>query len=203
MGHFVVGLTGGIGSGKSAVSDQFQSLGITIADADVAARKVVEPGTEALQRIKTHFGADILLADGTLDRAQLRGIVFADAKQRRWLEQVTVPAIMQLLDSTLKNSTSAYSILMLSSGRGQHPLIDRHLVVDVSPEVQLARVMARDQNPLDQVKAIMATQPSRQERLDYADDIIVNEGSLEHLKIAVSELHLKYLALSGEPYEHT
>ncbi len=203
MGHFVVGLTGGIGSGKSAVSDQFQFLGITIADADVAARKVVEPGTEALQRITTHFGADILLADGTLDRAQLRGIVFADAKQRRWLEQVTVPAIMQLLDSTLKNSTSAYSILMLSSGRGQHPLIDRHLVVDVSPEVQLARVMARDQNPLDQVKAIMATQPSRQERLDYADDIIVNEGSLEHLKSAVSELHLKYLALSGEPYEHT
>ena len=203
MGHFVVGLTGGIGSGKSAVSDQFQFLGITIADADVAARKVVEPGTEALQRITTHFGADILLADGTLDRAQLRGIVFADAKQRRWLEQVTVPAIMQLLDSTLKNSTSAYSILMLSSGRGQHPLIDRHLVVDVSPEVQLARVMARDQNPIDQVKAIMATQPSRQERLDYADDIIVNEGSLEHLKSAVSELHLKYLALSGEPYDHT
>jgi dephospho-CoA kinase len=203
MGHFVVGLTGGIGSGKSAVSDQFQFLGITIADADVAARQVVEPGTEALQRITTHFGADILLADGTLDRAQLRGIVFADAKQRRWLEQVTVPAIMQLLDSTLKNSTSAYSILMLSSGRGQHPLIDRHLVVDVSPEVQLARVMARDQNPIDQVKAIMATQPSRQERLDYADDIIVNEGSLEHLKSAVSALHLKYFALSGEPYEHS
>ena len=110
---------------------------------------------------------------------------------------------MQLLDSTLKNSTSAYSILMLSSGRGQHPLIDRHLVVDVSPEVQLARVMARDQNPIDQVKAIMATQPSRQERLDYADDIIVNEGSLEHLKSAVSALHLKYFALSGEPYEHS
>jgi len=200
MGHFVLGLTGGIGSGKTAVSDHFQSLGITIADADIAARQVVEPGTEPLRRIAEHFGSKILLANGSLDRARLRGIIFAEAEQRRWLESVTVPAIMQLLEATLRHSTSPYSILMLSSGRGQHPLIDRHLVVDVTQQTQLARVMARDQNDLAQVQAIMATQPSRETRLDYADDVIKNEGSLADLYDAVAALHIKYLELSGESY---
>ena len=107
---------------------------------------------------------------------------------------------MQLLEATLQNSTSPYSILMLSSGRGQHPLIDRHLVVDVTQQTQLARVMARDQNDLAQVQAIIATQPSRETRLDYADDVITNEGSLADLNNAVTALHIKYLELSGESY---
>jgi len=163
---------------------------------------VVEPGTEPLRRIAEHFGSKILLANGSLDRARLRGIIFAEAEQRRWLESVTVPAIMQLLEATLRHSTSPYSILMLSSGRGQHPLIDRHLVVDVTQQTQLARVMARDQNDLAQVQAIMATQPSRETRLDYADDVIKNEGSLADLYDAVAALHIKYLELSGESYGH-
>jgi dephospho-CoA kinase len=197
MGHFVVGLTGGIGSGKSAVSDRFGSRGIVIADADVAARQVAEPGSPALQKISAHFGEGILLSDGSLDRAQLRGIVFADAVERRWLESVTVPAIMVCLEHILANSTSPYSILMLSSGRGQHPLIDRHLVVDVAETTQLQRVAARDKNSAAQIQAIMATQPSRAERLAYAHDVITNEGDLRTLDDNVAVLHLKYLKLSG------
>lgn len=197
MGHFVVGLTGGIGSGKSAVSNRFGDRGIVIADADVAARQVVEPGTPALAKISAHFGQGILLSDGSLDRPKLRGIIFADQAERRWLESVTVPAIMARLETLLANSTSAYSILMLSSGRGQHPLIDRHLVVDVAETTQLQRVAARDSNSAAQIQAIMATQPTRAERLAYAHDVITNEGDLRTLDDAVANLHLKYLELSG------
>jgi dephospho-CoA kinase len=197
MKRFVVGLTGGIGSGKTAVSDRFNALGITIADADIAARQVVEPGTVALDSIATHFGQNILQADGYLDRARLRAIVFEDPDQRRWLESVTVPAIMTRLKAILEQSRSAYAILMLSSGNGQHPLISRQLVVDVSTETQRRRVMARDKNTPAQVDAIMASQPNRQMRLAYADDIIINEGSIEALDSQVTALHHQYLQLSG------
>ena len=128
---------------------------------------------------------------------------FAEAEQRRWLESVTVPAIMQLLEATLRHSTSPYSILMLSSGRGQHPLIDRHLVVDVTQQTQLARVMARDQNDLAQVQAIMAT-PTPVARRAWIMRMmsLKNEGSLADLYDAVAALHIKYLELSGESYGH-
>lgn len=195
---FVVGLTGGIGSGKTAVSDRFAALGITIADADVSARTVVEPGTPALAAIEAHFGKEVLLADGYLDRAAVRKIVFADPEQRQWLESVTVPAILKDLKHILDTAKSKYAILMLSSGSGQSPWIHRQLVVDVPEEVQIARVTSRDNNDADQVKAIMATQPSREQRLAYADDVIDNTQPLESLDARIQTLHEQYLRLGAE-----
>ena len=191
----VVGLTGGIGSGKTAVSDRFSKLGITIADADVAARIVVEPGTDGLQKIAEHFGKGVLKSDGSLDRAALREIVFSCSDERRFLESITVPAILKHLRHILDNSTSTYAILMLSSGSGQSPWIDRHLVVDVSQEMQISRVMSRDDNERAQVLAIMKTQPTREQRLSYADDIITNNGSISELDAEVTRLHNQYLEL--------
>lgn len=191
-----MGLTGGIGSGKTAVSDRFARLGVAIADADVAARTVVEPGTDAIEQISEHFGPQILNDDGTLNRAALRQIVFKNTAERKWLESVTVPAILTELRGILDSAQSAYAILMLSSGSGQSPWIHRNLVVDVPTEVQLARVTARDNNDEDQVKAIMATQPSREQRLEYADDVIRNDGSLAELDKAVQSLHEHYLSLA-------
>lgn len=195
---YVIGVTGGIGSGKTAVTDQFAALGVVIADADVAARTVVEPGTPALSSIVNHFGPTILDADGRLDRAALREIVFKDAAQRKWLESVTVPAILAELRHILDTATSDYAILMLSSGKGQSPWIHRNLVVDVPQDIQLARVMDRDSNNQKQVQAIIATQPSREDRLAYADDVIVNDGSISELQGAVTTLHQQYLILAGE-----
>lgn len=194
---FVVGVTGGIGSGKTAVTDRFAARGITIADADVASRVVVEPGTAALAQIAEHFGEGVLQADGTLDRAALRKIVFEDAGERAWLESVTVPAIMNELRRILRESTAPYSMLMLSSGNGRSPLIHRSLVVDVPEDVQIARVTARDNNTPEQVQAIMAAQPSREQRLEYADDVIVNDASLDELDERVEELHQQYLELAS------
>jgi dephospho-CoA kinase len=195
---FVVGLTGGIGSGKTAVSDLFTALDITIADADVASRLVVEPGTPALKSITERFGSHLLDSKGRLDRAALRQIVFKDSGERKWLESITVPAILTELRQILDTAPSDYAILMLSSGSGQSPWVHRNLVVDVAQDVQLARVMARDSNEAAQVKAIMATQPSRETRLDYADDVITNGGSLVELKDAVYSLHQQYLSLARE-----
>ena len=191
---FVVGLTGGIGSGKTAVSDRFGALGITVADADVAARLVVEPGTPALAEITEHFGEPIL-SNGKLDRAALRSIVFSNNKERKWLESVTVPAILAHLRQTLDNASSPYAILMLSSGKGQSPWIDRNLVVDVSREIQIERVMNRDSNSREQIESIMKTQPNREERLAYAHDVIANNENVEALDSPIASLHEKYLQL--------
>jgi len=196
---YVIGVTGGIGSGKTAVTDQFSALGVVIADADVAARTVVEPGTPALSSIQNHFGTTILDTEGRLDRAALRQIVFKDVKQRKWLESVTIPAILNELRHILDTASSDYAILMLSSGNGQSPWIHRNLVIDVPQDIQLARVMTRDSNNQEQVRAIIATQPSREDRLAYADDVIKNDGSISELQGAVKKLHQQYLILAGAP----
>ncbi len=198
MSHFVIGITGGIGSGKTAVTDRFQARGITIADADVASREVVQPGMPALEAIAEHFGPEVIQADGTMDRAAIRKIVFAEPDERKWLESVTVPAIMNNLREVLNRSTSPYSLLMLSSGTGQSPLVQRSLVVDAPPELQISRVMARDANDEEQVRAIMAAQPSRETRLEYADDVIINDGSFERLDEVVQGLHEKYLTMAAD-----
>ena len=194
----VIGLTGGIGSGKTAVSNHFSKLGITIADADIASRTVMEPETEAYNKIIDYFGEGIANKDKTLDRARLRELVFSNSQKLRWLESVTVPAIMNQLIMELEQSISPYSILCLSSGSGQHPLIHRNLVVDVMPETQLERAIQRDNNSAEQIKSIMAKQPTRQDRLDYADDVINNDGDISLLAIEVSRLHRLYQALSSE-----
>lgn len=198
----VVGVTGGIGSGKTAVTRRFEALGITVVDADVAARVVVEPGRPALAEIARHFGDGILLADGTLDRAALRRRVFADEGERRWLEQLTHPLIGKEILDQIAASTSPYTILAspLLLDTSQHALADCVVVVDVPEAVQLERTMQRDSNDEDQVRRIMAAQMSRADRLGKADYVIDNSGALEDLDAQVEELHRELLrrASAGE-----
>ena len=160
---YIVGLTGGIGSGKTAVSDRFSELGIKVVDADVCARIVVEPGKPALRSIVEHFGNDVLNPDGSLDRAKLRQIVFADEPARKWLETQLHPLIFDEMWSQLQSAESPYAILVspLLIEAGQTALCQRVLVVDVPEDIQLARATARDANSAEQIKAIMATQASR------------------------------------------
>lgn len=192
----VIGITGGIGSGKSAVTDRFEQHGITVVDADKAARVIVEPGRPALQSIAEHFGDTILLPDGTLDRAALRTKVFADDNERHWLEQLTHPLIGKEILDQLAAATSPYTILSspLLLETSQKSLTDLVVVVDVPEEIQLARTVARDDNVEAQVKRIMAAQMSRSERLDKADIVIDNNRTLNELDEVIAELHGEFLA---------
>lgn len=196
MSSFIVGLRGGIGTGKSAVSALFEGLGITIADADISARNVVEAGRPAYQAIVSHFGDQVLQADGTLDRAQLRKIVFSDVEARKFLESQTHKPIVDDLLATVNSATSPYAIMVLSTGLGKWPMMQRLLVVDAPKTLQLKRVMARDNNSQQQVEAILQAQPSRELRLQDADDVIVNDGDLSVLQLEVDKLHQLYLRLS-------
>ncbi len=144
MTQLVIGLTGGIGTGKTAVSDRFCALGIVVADADLAARAVVAKGTQQLASIREYFGDEILLPTGDLDRAQLRKKIFSDSAARRWLEALTHRPIMARLAEELESAQSPYAILVLSAGTGQSPLIHRSLVVDAPEEAQRKRVQSRD-----------------------------------------------------------
>lgn len=191
----IVGITGGIGSGKSAVTDRFAQLGVTVVDADLAARVIVEPGRPALDAIADHFGDHILLADGTLDRAALRKLVFADDAQRLWLEQLTHPLIGQEILDQVAASTSPYTILSspLLLETSQKDLADLVVVVDVPEEVQLQRTMARDDNDEAQVRRIMAAQMTRDARRALADIVIDNSKPLSALDETVAELHKEFL----------
>jgi dephospho-CoA kinase len=197
---FVVGLTGGIGSGKTAVSERFAGLGIKIVDADVASRVVVEPGKPALEQIAGHFGADLITPEGALDRAALRKKVFADEGERRWLEQLLHPLIDSYISSELQSAQSAYAVLahplLVETGRTR--ICNRVVVVDVPEEVQIERTMARDNNSEQQVRAIMKAQASRADRLAAADDVIKNDQDLAHLEREVDRLHKTYVVLAGE-----
>ena len=192
----IVGITGGIGSGKSAVTSRFAQLGITVVDADLAARVVVNPGRPALQAIAEHFGASILQADGSLDRAALRRIVFAEPAQRQWLEQLTHPLIGEEIRAQLAASRSPYTILsspLLLESSSQRELAELVVVVDVPEDIQLARTMARDGNDEAQVRRIMAAQLPRDERLALADIVVDNSSSLASLDDVVGELHKEFL----------
>lgn len=197
MSGFVVGLRGGIGTGKSTVSDRFASLGITIADADVSARTVVEPGRPAHTAIAERFGPEVLLQDDSIDRARLREIVFANEEDRKFLERQTHGPIVEDLAAIIEKANSPYAILVLSTGIGKTAMMHRLLVVDAPLDVQIERVMARDQNSREQVEAIIAAQASRKERLLGADDIIVNDGGLAQLEVEVEKLHDMYLKLAA------
>jgi len=191
----VVGVTGGIGSGKSAVTERFEKLGITVVDADLAARIIVEPGKPALNSIADHFGEAVLSSDGNLDRAALRAKVFADENERRWLEQLTHPLIGEEILQQLSDSRSPYTILssplLLETAQGN--LTDCVIVVDVPEEVQLQRTMARDDNDEAQVKRIMAAQMSRADRQAKADHLIDNSGGLAELDTIVEKLHTEFI----------
>ena len=198
---FVLGVTGGIGSGKTAATDHFQALGIAVVDADLAARAIMEPGGAALAAVAERFGDDILLADGHLDRAALRRIVFEEPEQRQWLEQLTHPLIGEEVAKRIGEARSDYAVLaspLLLEG-SQRSLCDRVLVIDAPESLQIQRTTARDGNTEEQVRRIMAAQMGRKERLALADHVIVNDGSLENLHRQVEAVHTEILATLKSP----
>jgi dephospho-CoA kinase len=192
----IVGLTGGIGSGKTAVSDLFQDLGIAIVDADLASRVVVEKGREELSKIAEHFGEDILNSSGELDRAKLREVIFKSEEEKLWLESLLHPAIASQIQKELDLSESPYTILVspLLLETDQKNFCSTVLVVDVPVEIQIERTSKRDNVSEEQVKSIIASQIDRDSRLEQADEVILNDGSIQHLESKVQELHKKFLS---------
>ena len=180
---YVVGLTGGIGSGKTAASDYLHSLGIDVVDADVVARDVVAIGQPALAKIAQHFGTAVLLADGSLNRSALRTIVFNNADERKVLETITHPAIRQEILQQLTASVSPYTLLVspLLFESGQYQFAHRNLVIDASEDLQRQRAALRDGVSCEQINNIMAAQLTRTERNRRADDIVINHGDLADL----------------------
>tara|TARA_X000001036_G_scaffold393425_1_gene392998 strand:- start:506 stop:1117 length:612 start_codon:yes stop_codon:yes gene_type:complete len=196
MDKFVVGLRGGIGTGKSSVSKIFESLGIDIADADISSRNVMQPGERVFANVVDHFGKDILDSSGAINRSALRKIIFSEPEEKMFLETQTVPAIIQDLIKTIQRSSSEYVMLVLSTGIGRTSLMDRLLVVDAKKDTQIERVIERDMNSKEEVEAIISSQPSREDRLKENDDLILNEGSIADLERQVMPLHKKYLDLA-------
>jgi dephospho-CoA kinase len=195
---FRVGVTGGIGSGKSAVTQRLEAQGIAVVDADVVAREIVEPGTEALDAIVEHFGEHVLSPDRALDRAALRQIVFANPEERRWLEAVTHPRIGAEIERQLDLADAPYVVLSspLLLETSQRDFVDHVVVVDVPEHVQLARTMTRDANSEELVRAIMAAQMDRAERLEKADSVLDNSGDITALDTQVAQLHVRLLELA-------
>lgn len=196
---WILGLTGGIGSGKSAAARHFSDLGIHTVDADHAARWVVEPGRPALAKIVEHFGPGVLQADGQLDRAALRTLIFEAPEQRRWLEALLHPLIGEEIASHLARAQSPYAILVspLLIESGQYKNTQRVLVIDAPQALQIQRTRQRDQTSEQQVQAILKAQASREERLRHADDVLVNDRDLAWLHSEVERLHHFYLTLRG------
>lgn len=196
---FVIGLTGGIGSGKTAASDYFAALGICIVDADLASRAVVAPGEPALDSICEHFGHSLIQADGNLDRAALRKIIFADPSERIWLEQLLHPLIGKHIQTQISQAESIYVILAspLLLETEQSKWVNRILLIDAAEAVQITRTSQRDSSNPEQIAKIMATQMSRTERQQYADDIVLNDGSLQALHKQLADLHETYRAMAA------
>ncbi|BEU04711.1 dephospho-CoA kinase [Agarivorans sp. OAG1] len=194
----IIGLTGGIASGKSQVSKLFEELGIKIVDADIVARQVVEPSQPALSKISQHFGQSILLADGSLNRSKLREIVFAQQHKKEWLNELLHPLIRQEMLRQLKQAKGAYKILVapLLLENKLNQLVDRVLVVDTPVDIQLSRTMARDAVELHQAQQIVDAQMSRELKLQAADDVIENNSDLTNLKRKVAGLHQFYLDIA-------
>jgi dephospho-CoA kinase len=189
----IIGLTGGIGSGKSLVAARFADLGITVVNADTVAREVVAKGEPALEAIREHFGDDILLPTGELDRRKLREIIFNDPAQKKWLENLLHPIIRVRTIEQLNAATSPYVILEspLLLETDQHLMVEKIIVVDVDEATQIARASARDGSDVEQIKRIVATQMPRVEKLQKADFVIDNSGSAEATFLQVGELDRK------------
>lgn len=196
----LIGLTGGIGSGKSTVAALFKAAGAHYVDADIVAREVVAPGMPCLQAIIEHFGHTMLQTDGQLDRAALRARIFQDPAAKTWLEALLHPAIRQEMLRQLATSTTPYTLLVapLLLENGLNKLVRRVLVIDVTEQTQIQRTANRDGNTPEQIKAIMAAQWSRQKRLAFADDVLDNNGTQTQLEEQIQHLHQKYLELSRQ-----
>lgn len=201
----LVGLTGGIGSGKSVATAFFEALGVPVIDADMASREVVATGTAALATIASHFGAGILLPSGELDRAALRQRVFANAAERQWLEALLHPLIraslVRQLATVVALPEAPYAILSnpLLLETGQDALVHRVLLIDASAALQRERTLRRDASDPRTVEAIIAAQWSREQRLERADDVILNEGDMQDLRAAVRALDERYRRLAAAP----
>lgn len=202
MSSYIIGLTGGVASGKSEVARRFAALGIVVADADLAAREAVAPGSEGLAEVAAAFGSGVLLPDGSLDRAAMRAVVFEDAQARRRLEAIVHPRVRARLREQCQAASSPYALadiplLTEGGGRTAYPWLGRILLVDVPEAVQAARVMARDGVDAPLARRMIAAQATRAQRLAIADDIIVNDGPLEALDAHVTALHRRYLAFAA------
>ena len=199
---FVVGLTGGIGSGKSTVADCFSAHGVPVIDTDVIAHRLTAPGGAALEAIRKAFGETVMREDGTLDRSGLRRRVFADAAARHQLEAILHPLIRRGVEQALSRLEAPYALIvipLLVETGGYRDLLHRVLVVDCPQELQIARAMARNGLEHDEVQAIIAAQAGRAERRSEADDVIVNTATPAALRAEVSTLHQRYLALAAAP----
>jgi dephospho-CoA kinase len=196
-----VGLTGGIASGKSTAAKFFGDLGIPILDSDQVARDVVEPGQPPLERLVERFGASILTPDGHLDRPALRNIVFSDPKARADLEALTHPAIGATMEARSASAGGPYQILVipLLVEKNLRAQVDRVLVIDCDQALQLRRLQTRDRSSPQEGQAILDAQASRAARLKAADDVILNEGSMDTVREQVAALHTRYLELAARP----
>jgi len=194
-----IGLTGGIASGKSTVADMFADLGVPVIDTDVIAREVVRPGEPALEEIRETFGDGVIAADGTLDRAAMRAIVFGDDAARRRLEAILHPRIGATTRAQADAAGGDYQVIVvpLLVGSSLRAFVDRVLVVDCDEETQVARLLARDAESEVQARRILAAQSSRDERLAIADDVIVNDGGLDATREQVLALHRCYLRVAA------
>ncbi|MDR1275083.1 MAG: dephospho-CoA kinase [Candidatus Accumulibacter sp.] len=196
---FVVGLTGGIGSGKSSVADLFSALGVSIVDTDAIAHELTRPGGGAMRAIRDEFGGSVVDADGRLNRPVMRRIAFADASAKNRLEAILHPLILAESEKRCVSAASPYAILvvpLLVETGFLRRMIRRILLVDCEESLQESRVMSRNGLFLDEVRAIMATQASRPDREAVADDVVLNNGNIETLSRQVAELHRKYLDLA-------
>ncbi|MGN4981554.1 dephospho-CoA kinase [Aeromonas dhakensis] len=198
---YVVAITGGIGSGKTTVANQFAELGIEVVDADIIAREVVEPGTPALAAIAAHFGADVIAPDGRLDRRQLRERVFTDPQAKGWLNALLHPLIRSEMQRQCAAARSPYCLLVvpLLVENRLTALANRVLVIDVDEVTQIERTCRRDGVSREQAVAILAAQASRTERLAAADDVLDNQnGTPEAIKSRIFALHETYLAFASQ-----
>lgn len=194
----VIGLTGGISSGKTTVANLFAEKGIVIIDADIIAREITAPGQKTLESIANQFGNEII-SNQELNRAKLREIVFADEKKRLWLENLLHPLIREKIYSQVQAAKSPYciAVIPLLLETKSYDYINRILVVDTTEEEQLKRTAIRDKITLEQIKAILKTQINREKRLASADDVIMNTGDLSELEQQVDKLHGFYLKLAA------
>ncbi|MFZ8927828.1 MAG: dephospho-CoA kinase [Gammaproteobacteria bacterium] len=196
--RFVVGLTGGIGSGKTTVANLFSRQGIEIIDADEISRTLVKTGSPALEAIIKHFGSSITDAEGNLDRKQLRELVFADNAEKEWLENLLHPLVRQEIQRQVAASSSQYVIIVvpLLLESENYSDVDRILVIDVPEDVQLERIKKRDGSSETLARSMMDAQMKREGRLESADDVISNNSSMDSLEKQVKNLHHQYLQLS-------
>lgn len=192
---FILGLTGGIGSGKSAASAWFEMQNIHVVDADIVAREVVMPGQPTLNKIQQAFGEWVLLENGELNRRALRDHIFQTPDARKTLENITHPAIRSSMIQQLKEAKSPYAILVspLLFETSQHELTQRTLLIDASKELQIQRASARDGQSIEQIQNIIQVQMARDKKQQLADDIVLNDGHLEHLYLQLMPLHKIYL----------